>query len=200
MTVITLQSTISAFQSAGIVLSLTSDKRISVQPASKLTPELRGLIRDCRAELLDWLEAANDPDKPWNVTLRPGISPETLAKFRAASLALDAQQAKTGDVDQDPDRHCWPHSDAMTTAEIDRFSVRLLAFIGKGVADQEAEALADKLVKRDRDGDDRRICLECVHCAHGRCNQWRAADLGQSEIPIGVTTQLQRCGGFTPWA
>ncbi len=35
--------------------------------------------------------AANDTAKPWRVTLAPGIPPETVAKFRAASLALDAQ-------------------------------------------------------------------------------------------------------------
>ncbi len=44
--------------------------------------------------------AANDTAKPWRVTLAPGIPPETAAKFRAASLALDAQI----EADRDPDR------------------------------------------------------------------------------------------------
>lgn len=43
----------------------------------------------------------------------------------------------------DPDRWCWPHSDAMNTAEIARF-------IGRGIAEAEAERLADELLLADR--------------------------------------------------
>ncbi len=53
----------------------------------------------------------------------------------------------------DPDRWCWPHSSAMNGAEIDTFMLREAGFKAKGVAD--AEALADTLVIRDRELDDR---------------------------------------------
>ena len=63
----------------------------------------------------------------------------------------------------DPDRWCWPHSPAMNTTEVDTFTARLARFIDKGVSYDEAERLADALVIRDREGDDRRLCLECPH-------------------------------------
>ena len=50
----------------------------------------------------------------------------------------------------DTDRCCWPHSDAMNTAEIERFLTRLQQFIEHGVSEPDAERLADELVLADR--------------------------------------------------
>lgn len=50
----------------------------------------------------------------------------------------------------DPDRWCWPHSYAMNTEEIDTFAQRLAAFTSLGMNLNDAEALADRLVIRDR--------------------------------------------------
>ena len=88
----------------------------------------------------------------------------------------------------------------MNTREIDTFMVRLARFTHKGLGLDDAEALADKLVKRDREADDQRLCLECTHVAgYGpwRCNQWRRAGLGQPGIPADMVRQPQRCDGFT---
>jgi hypothetical protein len=111
-------------------------------------------------------------------TVRPlGLSPLLLA----ASLALDASIVAAGALpDNDPDASCWPHSSAMNGAEIDTFAARLHQFTDKGLARNDGEALADKLVLRDRDQDDRRVCLECKHfVGHGagswRCGNWQAA-------------------------
>jgi len=60
----------------------------------------------------------------------------------------------------------------------------------------DATALADKLVIRDRDGDDRRLCLECVHLRPGgRCGVRTVADVpgGRS---IDALPFLQRCNRF----
>ena len=65
----------------------------------------------------------------------------------------------------DPDRWAWPHSEAMNGREIDTFTARLARFTDKGLMLDDAEKLADKLVTRDRESDDRRLCLECVHLA-----------------------------------
>jgi len=50
----------------------------------------------------------------------------------------------------DADRWCWPHSDAMNTAEIERFHARVQHFIEYGIAEDEAERLADAMVQADR--------------------------------------------------
>ena len=50
----------------------------------------------------------------------------------------------------DPDRWCWPHSDAMNSGEIDTFTARVHQFMRQGLAESEAEVLTDKLVRRDR--------------------------------------------------
>lgn len=107
---------------------------------------------------------------------------------------------------QDPDRWCWPHSSAMNGEEIDTFAMRLHQFTDKGLARNDGEALADKLVLRDRESDDRRVCMECKHFArHGsgswRCGNWLAAGIGISsrdaQLPADLVIQLQRCDGFT---
>jgi hypothetical protein len=105
----------------------------------------------------------------------------------------------------DPDRWCWPHSDAMTSHEIDTFTARLARFTDKGGSLMDSEALADKLVIRDREQDDRRLCLECMHLAgfgsgSWRCGAWQAAGVAirshDAQSPDELVMQLQHCGGF----
>ena len=60
------------------------------------------------------------------------------------------------EYDLNPDRHCWPHSVAMNSGEIDLFLVRLEAFVARGLNESKAEELSDRLVRRDRESDDRR--------------------------------------------
>ena len=88
----------------------------------------------------------------------------------------------------------------MNTGEIDTFTARLHQFTRRGLAEPEAESLADKLVKRDREGDDRRLCLECLHLKSGggrwACNQWRQAGQGAPGVPADLVQQLQRCDLF----
>lgn len=100
----------------------------------------------------------------------------------------------------DPDRHSWPHTLAMNSAEIDSFNARVQLFIRRGIGSTQAEGLADDFVIRDRDGDDRRLCLECQHLRGGgrswACNQWRAAGHGAAGIPADMVMLLQRCDGF----
>ena len=76
----------------------------------------------------------------------------------------------------DPDRWTWPHSSAMNGQELDTLMARQALFCQRGASAQDAERLADRLVNRDRDDDDRRLCLECRHL-HGagpyRCGNAR---------------------------
>jgi hypothetical protein len=121
-------------------------------------------------------------------------------------LESPAPAPENGEADRshtdnnDPDRWCWPHSAAMNGAEIDGFITRLAQITGRGIALPSAAALADRLARRDRESDDRRMCLECPWLAGWpegwRCNNWRKAELRASSLPGELVTMLQRCEGF----
>jgi hypothetical protein len=128
-----------------------------------------------------------------------------VAPILAPMQKITGDRAAANDPAPDPDRWCWPHSTAMNTAELDLFAARLERFTDKGVIQIEAEGLADKLAYRDRDSDDRRLCLECTHLAgYGqsswRCANWQAAGVAikarDAKLPVELTRKLQRCGGF----
>ena len=82
----------------------------------------------------------------------------------------------------------------MNGAEIASFKVRLARFTAKGLTFNIGEALADRLVIRDRESDDRRSCLECVNLAgFGTAETWgtkvtvlcqQASDV--QTTPVGV--------------
>ena len=144
-------------------------------------------------------QGATEPTKPGYVGfVAPDMAPmqKTKGDLQAANDPAPAASAAPAD----PDRWCWPHSTAMNTGEIDTFTARLARFTDKGLSLDDSEALADKLVLRDRESDDRRLCLECAHLA-GRaramhCAQWQRAGLGAAGIPAGLHLVLQRCDGF----
>lgn len=144
-------------------------------------------------------EAANDPPDG-NVTARVA-APDRL---HAASLALDAVILASG-IAADPDRWCWPQSTALNTGEIDTFTARLSRFTDRGLIVAFAESLADKLVIRDREGDDRALCLECPHLGgysgSWRCGAWKRAGIatraGDARLASDEVTMLRRCDGFT---
>ena len=105
---------------------------------------------------------------------------------------------------QDPDRWCSPHSTAMTGREIDTFTTRQHHFKRRGLKELDAERLADKLVTRDREEDERRLCLECAHLAgHAGtwgCRNWQQAAIASqardAQLSPAVVIQPQRCDGF----
>lgn len=83
-----------------------------------------------------------------------------------------------------------------TDADIGRFlgvQGRLLRW---GWPEPEAEALAERIVRAQREGDDRRACVECSHLRAGRrCGNPRA-DFGP-ELPRDLVALVpKRCAGF----
>jgi hypothetical protein len=121
------------------------------------------------------------------------------------SPAILEKHDSSNSVIEEPDRWCWPHSSAMNGVEIETFTARRYQFSYKGLPRAEAEALADILVVRDREQDDRRVCLECKHLAgfastSWRCLNWQAAGIAtrpsDSQLPADFVVQLQRCDGF----
>ena len=93
----------------------------------------------------------------------------------------------------------------MNTAEIDTFTARLHLFTRRGLVAHDAERLADKLVTRDRESDDRRLGLECVHqtghAGEWGCQNWQRAGVAikarDAQQSAALVYQSQRCDGFT---
>lgn len=132
-----------------------------------------------------------------------GCPPATIPKNEGGDGSCKPQ-AEPGravaEAGWDSDRWCWPHTKAMNTGEIDAFTARLALFTDKGLTLGDAEQLADALLIRDREGDDRRLCLECLHLGGGHkartCSQWRRAGLGGAGVPADMVMLPQRCDGF----
>jgi hypothetical protein len=155
--------------------------------------------------------SANNRPATAIVAMDASNSPPTIAKIAVAqssapeihSRDLLPADAVTQECDLNPDRYCWPHSIAMNTGEFDLFLVRLEAFIAKGLNEPKAEELADRLVRRDRESDDRRTCFECGHLkgfSHLRCGNWKVARISSTEEGALRNKDdcmiLQRCDGF----
>jgi hypothetical protein len=103
-----------------------------------------------------------------------------------------AESVQEADPGGDPDAYCWPASSAMNGAEIVTFMERIARFTDRGMRLAAAEVLADRLVLQDREGDDRKTCMECRNMRrNGGCAVAHLA------LPIGtVPLALQRCGQF----
>lgn len=156
---------------AGLVLTLTPAGDLHVAPRSALTDHHRAAIRAGRdALVLALLTEAEE---------RP-----TPAPRHSSSRWMTPEQ---GD-------DC--HAGGWDDVEIDTFQRREARFIRMGRAD--AEHLAERLTLRDREGDDRRLCLECTWLSDtGRClaaATGRLAGVDRRLEPI--QTLLQRCDAF----
>ena len=85
---------------------------------------------------------------------------------------------------------------AWTDGDIAGFLDRRARLLRWGWAEPEAERLAERLVRRDREQDDRVSCGECGHYRPGRCGNHRAAWLYSPELSRDLAALLQRCPGF----
>ena len=142
----------------------------------------------------EFQSAANDPAQvPERVAgdvLASLVAEETAVRKQLvrSEVRTETLVSNTAAAKPDPDRWCWPHSQAMTGREIDTMAERTSLFNRRGLPALDAERLADKLVNRDRDGDDRHLCVECRHCRPGlRCVN-----------KLAVLHVLQRCDHFVP--
>jgi hypothetical protein len=102
-----------------------------------------------------------------------------------------------------PDRWCWPavqDLDApMNHGEVETFTARVLLFMRRSMGASRAEALADRLKRRDREGDDRRACIECRCLSSSlHCQAWRQAGIGGPQVGRDLLPMPQRCPAFTP--
>ena len=116
---------------------------------------------------------------PMRAALRDA-KPELLALLRGGSDAAPCDTAAVG----------W------TDADIARFIDRRGRLLRWGWPEAEAEKLADRLVQRDRDIDDRVSCTDCRYYRPGRCGNHRRAGLHAPDIGRDLASLLQRCAGF----
>ena len=101
-----------------------------------------------------------------------------IAKVAVAHSRDDQNSVLTLCPSPNLDRYCWPNSLAMNSGGIDKFKYRVEIFQAKGLDEMNSEALADKLVLRDRDGDDRKVCYVCRFLkgiSSFRCENWKLA-------------------------
>lgn len=158
----------------GLVLTLTPAGDLRVAPRSALTDDHRAAIRAERDALVLALQAEGEPP------------PTKPSPWRSGNPLMTPEQ---GD-------EC--HAGGWDDAEIDAFLAREARFARRGRA-ADAEQLAERLALRDRQHDDRRLCLECAALAdNGHClvaARGRLAGAHRRLEP--VPTILHRCPGFT---
>lgn len=90
------------------------------------------------------------------------------------------------------------HEGGWDDAEIDTFMARSKCLSASGRPD--AEHLAERLTLRDRQADDRRMCVECRELEpSGRCAAARRGALTGTDRRLEPTPNvLMRCPAFTP--
>ena len=120
------------------------------------------------------------------------------AKFQAASKSLDDSILKHGGALDLP-----PMPEKLIPKNGGLFTARLTKFTDKGVTLVDAQTLANRLMTRDSELDDRRMCLECRHLnGYGswQCASWCKAKVAHrprdNGLPTELVTRLQRCDGF----
>jgi len=89
------------------------------------------------------------------------------------------------------------HAGGWDDAEISRFQARTVALRRRGIADHDADDLAERLTLHDRQQDDRSLCLECSHYRPGRCGNHRRAGMSAPDVGRDLAAMLQCCPGFT---
>ena len=84
MSALSIQNIFECLHDAGLTVSLVTNGGLGVSPASRLTDDLRTLIRDNKPSLLDWLTAANDPAPEPAPEPEPPADPNAWRELSAA--------------------------------------------------------------------------------------------------------------------
>lgn len=128
---------------------------------------------------MSWLQRLQNAKNTTNLkSLEPPAQSANDATANTTAPALE-------DPPVSPESWCWPRGPGMNAVEIDTFHRRAERFAAHGMAFNDAQALADRLVTRDRERDDRRHCQECTRLTGTRCGK-----------RFAVLEVLWRCDGF----
>ena len=156
--------------------------------------------RECNTQQPATLLRVAPPRETQHATTAPTLdAPALCAPLHATNDATTTQRTQQADHEAKVERSAiisadgvpyWEADDmaglsAWTDAEIVSFNKRVARSVWLGYPD--AKGRAEKLLHRDRDADDRRLCIECSHAGPG----WRCA-----KREAFLLDQLQRCPKF----
>ncbi len=85
---------------------------------------------------------------------------------------------------------------AREDADIAAFTDRRARLLRWGWTEPEAERLAERLVRRDREQDERVSCTDCLHYRPGRCGNHQRAGLNVPDVGRDLAALLQQCPGY----
>jgi hypothetical protein len=156
--------------------------------------------RECNTQQPAKLLRVAAPRETQHATTDPALpAPVIVAPLHATNDATATQHAQQADHEAKVERSAiisadgapyWDADDLAglpkwTDAEIVTFEKRVARSTWLGYTD--AKGRAEKLLHRDRDADDRRMCVECQHAGPA----WRCA-----KREAFLLAQLQRCPMF----
>jgi len=168
------------------IVQAVSEPRLMANPANVANPAPEVSQQGQELAGLATLAISHAP-KP--ATPAPSASPATPAPTPAPP---------------DPDRWCWPHSEAMNTAELHALQTHITHLQRLGLGLEAAERLADQRVWAQRQLATPRTCLQCRHLS-GQAgalycrNALQAGLSGQERVSLlspDWVAALQRCNGF----
>jgi hypothetical protein len=122
---------------------------------------------------------------PIEICCNPIAAADQVLRDIAGAVSAEAIADGSSELDSPDQYGHW--SDIETRLAKQRAHL----FVMRGVALADADALACSLVERDRAGDDRRSCAECVSGSYGRCRQ------GLEVVGGGGVEVLHRCERFS---
>ena len=158
------------------------------------------LPRECNTQQPAKLLRVAPPRETQHATTDPALpAPVIVATLHATNDATATQHAQQADHEAKVERSAiisadgvpyWEADDVAglpqwTDAEIVTFEKRVARSTWLGYTD--AKGRAERLLHRDRDADDRRLCVECQHAGP----TWRCA-----KREAFMLDQLQRCPMF----
>jgi hypothetical protein len=156
--------------------------------------------RECKAQQPTITLRIAPPRETQDATNDPVVAAAARTSLRATNYATAKQPAQHDDGKTTVERSVIVSADgvsywkaveiagspAWTDAEIATSEKRQACAIWLGYGNR-ADRVADMLLRRDRDKDDRRLCIECAHADPG----WRCA-----KHEAFMVDQLQRCPAF----
>jgi hypothetical protein len=149
------------------------------------------------------LSLALTAEQSLKVTPASNLTAELRDLIRASKTVLvewlNREAANDTGKTGESSRWEWHRYTVMDGPEIDTFTARVESLNTKGVSLEDAERLADELLTRDRERDDRRMCLECAHLkgsGRWRCGNWQRADVSAEGLATDLVLMRQRCNGF----
>ena len=122
---------------------------------------------------------------PTEICCNPIAAADSVLRDIAGAVSAEAIADGSSELDSPDQYGHW--SDIETRLAKQRAHL----FVMRGVRLADADALACSLVERDRAGDDRRSCAECVSRSYGRCRH------GLEVVGGGGVEVLHRCERFS---